>query len=344
MNIIESKEYREQVRRIARTIPERDCTVLITGASGLIGSCLTDVLLDASNNLNNKIKVIVLGRNEEILRKRFSYANPSTIRIIAQDIRNPLEIQEPIDYIINSASNADPRSYSLYPVETILTNVYGNNNLLEYCKKNKKTRILLTSTFEVYGKIDGCDIFQEDSSGEIDLNAIRSCYPESKRCAENLLRCYVKEYGVDGLIARLCSVYGPTMLKDDSKAHAEFIRNGIEGKDIRLISDGKQVRTYCYVMDAVSAILVVLFRGNKGESYNISNEKSVASIAEVADTVANIVGTNVIYALPEQEISYSRPQNCILDNHKLRDMGWSGQYTLKEGLSSTIHILKEILS
>ena len=155
-------------------------------------------------------------------------------------------------------------------------------------------------------------------------------------------RCYVDEYDVNVNVARLSSIYGPTMADNDSKAHAQFLRNALLGKDIVLKSKGLPRRTYCYVVDAVTGILTVLFKGVKCESYNISNEKSVSSIAEVAQTVADIAGRKVIFELPSEieEKGFSKPQNCILDNHKLRGLGWEGKYTLAEGMLETYTILK----
>ena len=219
----------------------------------------------------------------------------------------------------------------------------GAKNVLDYCK-GKTTRALLTSSFEVYGKLEQ-DEYCEDQYGVIDLNLIRSCYPESKRTAEMLFRSYADEYGVNCVIARLSSIYGPTMKADDSKAHAQFIRNALVGENIVLKSKGSQLRTYCYVMDAVSGILTVLFRGkNRGEAYNVANENSVATIAEVAQTIADYAGTKVVFDIPDavESKGFSKFQNCVLKTDKLKSLGWSGKYDLKAGINETMVILKEM--
>jgi nucleoside-diphosphate-sugar epimerase len=200
----------------------------------------------------------------------------------------------------------------------------------------------MLSSFEVYGNAYK-DIYKESDSGVIEQNMIRSCYPESKRCMELLTRCYVEEYGVNALIGRLCSIYGPTMLKDDSKAHAQFIKNALRGEDIVLKSKGEQQRTYCYVLDAVTGILCALGKGAIGDAYNISNDESIVTIAEVAKTVADIIGTRVVFDIPDEieKKGFSKPQNCILDNQKLKTLGWKGKYDIKTGLKECIIILKE---
>lgn len=338
--MIENIVYREALERVLPDIAISDGSVLITGASGLIGSCIIDLLM-LSNSHGRHFEVYALGRNKEKLQERFkSYLDADNLHFVEQDIMQQLDDGISYNYIIHGASNADPRNYALYPAETMLINIEGAKNVLNYCKEHRNTRALLMSTFEVYG--NACkDICSESDCGIVDLNMLRSCYPESKRCMEILTRCYVDEYDVNAVIGRLSSIYGPTMAKDDSKAHAQFIRNGLNGEDIVLKSKGEQKRTYCYVIDAVTGLLCVLAKGDRGEAYNIANEKSVASIAEVAQTVADIVGTKVIMQLPNEleKKGYSKPQNCILDNTKLKQLGWKGYYNIRRGLEESIIIL-----
>ena len=338
--MVENKIYRDELERAIPEIVINDGSVLVTGASGLIGSCLIDLLMLA-NKAGRKFEIFALGRNAEKLRQRFSaLADSSDLHFIEQDVRKPLDDDLRIDYIVHGASNADPRSYALYPVETMIINIEGTENVLEFCRKHSGTRAIILSSFEVYGNASK-DVYSESEYGVLDLNILRNCYPESKRCAEQLTRSFVDEYKVKAVIGRLCSIYGPTMAKDDSKAHAQFIRNAIRGENIVLKSKGEQRRSYCYVVDAVTGILCVLAKGVLGECYNISYEGSIGSIADVAQTVANIVGTDVVFSLPNdiEKKGFSKPQNCILDNTKLKSLGWEGYYSLEKGLIETIKIL-----
>lgn len=330
--------YENSIRELAKQIGLRDVSILVTGATGLIGSCAIDVLSVLNKEFCANIKIYALGRNKNKIESRFG----KNVIPVEQDIINPLDKKIEYDYIIHAASNADPKSYALQPVETILTNVLGNKNILDYCAGHLKTKMILTSSFEVYGELKGQDIFLENMSGIIDQTVLRNGYPESKRCSELLVRSYVDEYGVDAIIARLPSVYGPTMLESDSKAHAQFIRNALNGENIVLKSKGEQTRTYCYVLDVVSALFKLLCAGKDGEIYNVSNENSIASIAEVAKTCAEIAGTKVVFDLPSEVEAkgFSRSRNCILDNKKLKDLGWSGKYSLREGLEETIEYLR----
>lgn len=330
--------YEDSIKEVARKLEIKNVSILITGATGLIGSCIIDILITANKNFDANIKIYALARSKDRIMKRFR----TEVVPIVQNIIEPLDNKIEYDYIIHGASNANPRTYALEPVETILTNIIGNRNVLDYCVKHLNTRMILTSTFEVYGEVRGCNIYTEDMSGVINQMVLRNGYPESKRCCELLTRSYVNEYGVNAVIARLPSVYGPTMLKTDSKAHAQFIMNALKGENIVLKSKGESKRTYCYVIDVASALFCILCAGQNGDIYNISNEKSVASIAEVAKTCAKIAGTKVVFDLPDEVEAkgFSQPNNCILNNSKLRDLGWEGKYSLKDGLVETLEYLR----
>lgn len=313
---------------------------LVTGASGLIGSCLVD-LLTMANESGRDNQVYALGRSAARLQDRFSDYLPSAhFHIIEQDVCSPLDDGIEFDYIVHGASNADPAKYEKYPAETIKTIVLGTVNVLEYARRHAGCTVEVLSSFEVYGDVVKGAVVETDA-GLLDFNLPRSCYPEGKRAMESLARSYWKEYGVQVSIGRLCSVYGPTMAPDDSKAHAQFLRSALKSEAVVLKSKGEQKRTYCYVPDAVSAILRVLFRGKPGEAYNISNEKSVATIAGVADAVSAVSGCPVVYESMSgtEKGRYSQRVNAVLDNKKLKDLGWEGRYDLISGISSCLAIL-----
>ena len=330
--------YKDSIRKISETLPMQGGKVLVTGATGLIGSSVIDTLISASEN-KSRYLIYAMSRSKSRLKYRFG----DKVEYIVQDIVEPINNELDFDYIIHCASNADPISYATQPVETVLTNLLGTNNILNYCKTHKSCRMVLTSTFEVYGEISGTSVFTEEMSGVIDQTILRNGYSESKRCCELLLRSYVDEYDINAVIVRLPSVYGPTMLKSDSKAHAQFIRNALNRENIVLKSKGEQRRTYCYVIDVVSGIFKVLFDGIPGDIYNISNENSIASIADVARVCAEIAETEVVFDLPDEieAKGFSRSKDSILDNSKLKALGWSAKYSLYDGMKETIQYLDE---
>ena len=334
--------YKSSLEKGLDSVDVTGKSFLITGASGLIGSCLIDLMMMACKK-GHYNHIYALGRSSNKLRKRFSdYQESVNFHIIEQNICTPINDDYEFDFIIHAASNADPINYAKYPAETMKTNLLGTINVLEYARKHPGCIVEFLSTFEVYGNA-GKDEYLESDVGLLDFNALRSCYPESKRAAESLVRCYVKEYDLDAKIGRLASIYGPTMTADDSKAHAQFMRNALEGKDIVLKSKGQQIRTYCYVLDAITGILSILLHGEKGEAYNISNDKSIVSIAELAQIIAERCGKKVVYALPSklETEGFSKPQNCILVNSRLKTLGWCANYDIHEGIKECLAILED---
>lgn len=319
----------------------RDNKILITGGSGLIGSFLVDVIMQRNIRYNNNINVCVLARNEEKLKHKFSkyFENPNFSYLI-HDISKPISNLD-FDYIIHAASNTHPVSYSSDPVGTITTNVFGTYNLLSNCTSRLKKFILLSSV-EIYGQNKGdVDDFKEDYCGYIDCNTLRAGYPESKRLSEALCQAFIKEKGYNITIARLSRVYGPTDI-DDSKASAQFIRNGVNNENIILKSKGDQVYSYIYYADAVNGLLHILFYGKTGEAYNIANEDNGISLLDFASIVAKYSNTQVIYDIPNEieQKGFSVVTKATMNIDKLKELGWCQNNTMEDGISKTIRILK----
>lgn len=344
-NIFEIELYQTQLKCLTPFLPDKDKSFLITGASGLIGSCLVDCLMYANMFQGRNFLIYALGRSKDKMRKRFEYAKDrKDLYLVFADVSNPLPDNIHFDYIVHAASNADPRSYALCPSQTLLTNIGGTKSVLDYAKAHKDCRVLFTSTFEVYGDAGKKGALTEDSVGIIDFHKMRNCYPASKVCAELLCQAYGEQFDVDYVIARLCGIYGPTMSVSDSKAQAQFIMNALKGEDVVLKSKGEQKRSYCYVVDTISALLVVLLKGQTKESYNIADENSQISIAGFAKCVAEAGGVEIRYDFPDEieTKGFSKPVDVMMDNKKLKRLGWNGIYSLSEGIGGTIQILDRI--
>ena len=335
--------YQEDLAQIAGAVPQglEGKSVLVTGASGLIGSILTDALADCSRQSGRNIRVYAMGRNLGRLQACFGQdADSDVLTLVSHDIHLPIDDGLHFDYIIHLASNADPKAYAAHPAGTVTTNVIGVYNVLEYARKHPGCRVFLASTMEVYGTMPPGNVTTEEEFGLVDFNKVRSGYPEGKRVAELMLRSYAEEYGVDGAIGRLGYIYGPTMTDTDSKVAAQFIRKALAHEDIVLKSRGEQRRSYCYVSDAAAGILTILFRG-KNEAYNIANRESNITIAEMAETAAGIAGTNVVFDLPDEmeRKGFSVSQDAVLDESKLRALGWNPRYNSTDGFRRTVQIL-----
>lgn len=320
-------------------------SILIVGASGLIGTCLVDALVYRNEHYGTQIKIYTLGRNRSKAEARFgNYLKENKINFIEQNITEPLTIDQHFDYYIHGASNTHPVAYASDPVGTITTNILGMYNILEHAVAHNTERVLLLSTVEIYGDRNTPEPFKESELGYIDCNTARAGYPESKRVAESLCQSYRAKYGTDVVIARLCRSYGPTMSLDDSKALAQFIRNAVNEEDIVLKSEGLQNYSYCYMADAAAALLTIMLKGESGEAYNVSDPASDVRLKEIAAVIAAQAGREVVFQLPNQteRKGFSVVANGLLDASKLRNkLGFKAHYNIEEGISRTVKVLKE---
>lgn len=320
-------------------------TILLSGASGMIGSFLIDVLLTGKESLG--CKVIALVRDEDRAKKRFAaYQGNSRLQLVKADINQGLfRLEESVDFVIHAASNTHPRAYASKPIETLITNITGTEHLLQVGMRHGMKRFLFLSSVEVYGENKrDVEKFAEDYCGYIDCNTLRACYPEGKRAGEALCQAYRHEKGTDIVLPRLSRTYGPTMLLSDSKAISQFIKNGIAGQDIVLKSKGDQLYSYSYVADAVSGILYCLVKGEQGEAYNIADDASDVTLAELAKTIAEQTGGKVIFELPDavEQAGFSKATKALLDSRKLQSLGWRAKFVIKKGLEHTIRILQDV--
>ena len=351
MKVYENKEYMEDVSYIAGLdLPWdklQNKSVLISGATGLVGSCFIDVIMKR-NEYGMNCKVYALGRNEQRAKERFAYcADSSLFEFVAYDISRPLvrDDIETVDYVLHLASNTHPMQYSTDPIGTITTNIFGTYNMLEFAEKHNATRCAFTSSNEIYGENRGdVEKFGEHYCGYIDSNTMRAGYPESKRCSESLCQAYIKQKGMDIVIPRPTRSYGPTMLMSDTKAISQFIRKGIAGEDIVLKSAGTQYYSYTYVADAVSGLLTVLLLGECGEAYNIADEASDIMLKDLAAIIAGYAGKKVVFELPDviEAAGYSTATKARLDSKKLQGLGWKAKYDIKSGMERTMRILKQL--
>lgn len=310
--------------------------ILITGATGLVGSYLVDFLDYLNKNYNLGIKIYAMARSRERLINKFGEENLNLI-YLEQDLNLPIKDSSlKYDYIIHAASNAHPVAYSTDPVGTMKTNLLGTMNLLELLRISQG-KFLYISTGEIYGN-NTDHAFKEEDLGVVDTKQVRACYPESKRAAETLCMAYAAQYGINLNVARLCYVYGATITDTNSRADAQFLRNALDKKDIVMKSEGTQKRTYCYVADVLSGLLCILLKGQNNEVYNVSNPNSIVSIKEYAQTLADIAGVQLKFELPDEieARGFSKPLDSILDSTKLQNIGWRPIYDIKSGLTNTV--------
>ena len=285
-------------------------TVLITGATGLIGSFAAKALACANRRLESGIQVYALVRSIKKAEKVFgNLCDRNDFHLLVGDVGDAETFQKlecEADYIIHGASPTSSKYFVSNPVETIHTAVQGTVNVLEFAKKIQAKGVLYLSSLEVYGTPSkDAGLIQESYSGYIDPLQVRSSYSEGKRISECICASYASEYQVPVKIARLSQTFGAGVTYDDGRVFAEFARCALEKKDIVLHTAGKTVRSYCYIKDAAAALFLILLKGKSGDAYNVTSMDTQISIADMAQLVCDTfpeAGIQVVFEQPRKII------------------------------------------
>ncbi len=339
--------YIDDLTKTQRACPNLDkinrASVLITGATGLVCSAIVDYLLNLNDTRDAGVTVYVTARSREKADQRFGdRVNRPDVVFVEYDALKEIEWGFDVDYIIHGASPANPALYVKQPVETMLANFLGMNNILEYAKNHDTKRVLFVSSSEVYGRKNNSDPYADSEYGYVDILNPRACYPCAKRACETLCASYRAEYGLESVTVRLGHVYGPTATRTDTRASSQFFYDVIDGHDIIMKSAGAQIRSYCYVIDCVSAIMTVLINGEPGCAYNISNPQSIITIRELAELIAESSGRKVVFENPSdlERKGYNLMDNSSLDSTALIELGWVPTFDKKDGIQHTYDTMR----
>lgn len=317
-------------------------TVLITGASGMVGSYMMYTLLRLNDCYDYQIKIVAMLRNAKKLSKEV--CDRDDVKIVAHDVTTPIDIEDKIDFVIHAASPASPLIMQKQPVEVIAANTMGTFNTLNLAKKNNAEGYMFISSREIYGQPkEGQELFYEDTYGFVDQLNPRSCYSEGKKAAETMCVCFREEYGLNTKIARLAHTYGPGMSIYDGRVQADFLNNVYHNQNIVLKSAGTSVRTYTYIADAIVGLFMILL--NSDESvYNVGDEAGKVSIKELAEIMVSIYperNLKLVFDIPEGGTKGTAPYTLgILSSEKLRKLGWQPTYSVKEGFARTLRYLE----
>lgn len=351
MDLYRSRLYTEDLEAVGKLkLPWEKLqgkSLMLSGATGMIGSFLADVILNKNRTDGLDCTVYALGRSEARARERFgAFADDPHFMFIPYDVKEPFTRDDlsTVNYVLHLASNTHPLQYATDPIGTVTTNITGLQHMLEFAAAHGAERFAFASSNEIYGENRGdAELFDEAYCGYIDCNTLRAGYPESKRCGEALCQAYRAQKGLDVVIPRFTRSYGPTMLMSDTKAISQFIRKSIAREDIVLKSAGTQTYSYTYAGDAVSGLLTVLLKGGSGEAYNIADEASDIRLKDLAAVLAEIAGTSVVFELPDsvEAAGYSKATKARLDGRKLKELGWKPRYAIRAGLERTIRILTD---
>ncbi len=326
-------------------------SILVTGATGLLGSVLIMALLKYANENTKKITVYAACRSKEKFEKKFEDYICNDLIPIYSDITRLDFSNLAIDYIVHGASITDSKTFIEKPVETIFTAFEGTRNLLSQCVNKNLKGFVYLSSLEVYGTYKGFDGIKkvtETDFGYINFLSVRSSYSEGKRMIENLCVAYASEYKVPVKIARLSQTFGAGVEYNDNRVFAQFARAVIENKDIILKTKGETVRNYCYTTDAITGILTVLNKGIVAEAYNIANSDTTISIADMAELFCKLytnTESKVLFDISEntEKLGYNPIMKIELDSEKLQSLGWSANITFEdmcirliEGMKNTV--------
>jgi len=304
--------------------------ILVTGAAGFLGSHLCDQLLEEGHEvigMDNRVSGQTENFDDAFEYSRFSFYE--------HDVTEFIHVSGDLDAVLHLASLASPVFYRDYPIKTLKVGALGTHKTLGLAKEKDAT-YLFTSTSEVYGDPE-VNPQPEDYQGNVDPYGPRSCYDESKRYGESLVRAYREKHDLDVRVARIFNTYGPRMRINDGRVIPNFVTQALTGKDLTVYGDGEQTRSFCYVSGMIEG-LVTLLKSSVEEPVNLGNPDE-RTINELAEIVLEVTGSDseITYEeLPPQDPKVRRP-----DISKARsELNWGPNISLREGLQRSVEYFK----
>ncbi|MFN5327450.1 MAG: UDP-glucuronic acid decarboxylase family protein [Bacteroidota bacterium] len=306
--------------------------VLITGAAGFLGSHLCDRFIKDGYNVVAMDNLITgdLKNIEHLFKlKEFEFYH--------HDVTKFIHVPGNIDFILHFASPASPIDYLKIPIQTLKVGALGTHNCLGLAK-DKKARILVASTSEVYG--DPLVHPQtEEYWGNVNPVGPRGVYDEAKRYMESITMAYHTYHGVDTRIVRIFNTYGPRMRLNDGRALPAFIGQALRGEDLTVFGDGSQTRSFCFVHDLIEGICRLLM-SDYVLPVNIGNPVEI-SLLDFANEILSLTSskTNIVFKpLPQDDPKQRRP-----DISKAKEiLGWEPKVSRAEGLRKTYEFFKNL--
>ncbi len=324
---------KEDLSSIAAGFPHweelRGGTVLVTGATGLVGSMVIRALCAAPVPMT----ILAHVRNEQKARTMFGEL---PVSYVVGDVTAPISYGGKVDYILHTASVTTSKTFVTEPVRTLMTAIDGTKNLLEFAARKGVRSMVYVSSMEAYGITDPkLDQVREEDLGYIDILSVRSSYSEGKRICECLCAAYHSQYQVPVKIARLAQTFGAGVSVEDGRVFAQFTKACMAGEPIVLHTAGRSMGNYCYTADAVRGLLTILLRGENANAYTVVNESTSMEIREVARLVSDTLTggkTEIRFDIPESAYVYGYAPDVTmrLSGEKLRSLGWEPRVSLPE--------------
>lgn len=299
--------------------------ILITGAAGFLGSHLCDRFIQEGFQVIAMDNLITGDlRNIEHLMKleHFEFHH--------HDVSKYVHISGALKYILHFASPASPIDYLKIPIQTLKVSSIGTLHLLGLAHE-KKSRILVASTSEVYGD-PLVHPQNEEYYGNVNSVGPRGVYDEAKRFQEALTMAYHTFHGLETRIVRIFNTYGSRMRLNDGRVLPAFIGQALRGEDLTIFGDGSQTRSFCYVDDLVEGIYRLLL-SDCSDPVNIGNPDEI-TILDFAKEIIELTGTKqkiVFKPLPKDDPKIRQP-----DITKARNLlGWEPKVSRSEGIQKT---------
>jgi len=307
-------------------------TAVVMGGAGFLGSHLCDKLLSEG------LRVICIDNLITGNIKNISHlAGNESFSFIKQDITNYIFILGRVDYILHFASPASPVDYLQLPIQTLKVGSLGTHKALGLAKE-KKARILLASTSEVYGDPE-IHPQPEDYWGNVNPIGPRGVYDEAKRFAEAMTMAYQRYHNIETRIARIFNTFGPRMRAKDGRAIPNFIMQALTEKQLTVYGDGSQTRSFCYITDELDGLFKLLM-SDENEPVNIGNPEEVPLI-EIAKEIISLTKSKskiVFENLPVNDPKVRQP-----DISKARErLGWLPKVSREDGLIKTIQYFSQL--
>ena len=333
-----SEELAGPLRQLAGT------TLLVTGGSGFLCSYLLETVAYLNDHvLEAPCRVISIDNLRSGIAERIAHLEKRPeFRFLNHDVSKPLELGEPVDWILHGAGIASPTFYRRYPLETIDVNVSGTRNMLDLARRSEARSLVYMSTSEIYGDPDAAHIpTSEEYRGYVSCTGPRACYDESKRLAETLCAVYHGLHQVPVKVVRPFNVFGPGQRLDDKRIIPDLMSAALERRPVELFSDGRATRAFCYVSDAIRAMWFILLSDANGEAFNVGNDEREITIGDLAETLREVAGPPELKIIrkvsAEKDYLTDNPQRRLPNLSKLRStFPWTPQVSLADGLKRTL--------
>ena len=320
----------------------RDQTVLVTGATGMIATYLSEFLIYIADSYN--IQLYLQCRSTERAKKTFKEGTEKdNVHIVNFDFESNSIPDIKFDYVLHAASPASTSAFENIPADVISPNVIGTWYLLQHARKKGIKNFLIFSAGSIYGQseTEKASITEKDY-GVVDPLWYRSCYVESKRLAEQMGAAFWRQYQMPVSSVRICHTYGPTFdLERDTRIVPRVVKQILKDEDITVYKDPNSVAQYTYIADMVSAILLVLLEGKPGEAYNAGGN-DVVKVDDVIEWMVNAspeIKSSLIEKEVDENYKFGKGSGTVfpkLSNHKLAELGWRQLYTPKEGFARMV--------